>query len=207
MSDVTRSMQATTAGRAARAAAQRRALPNGWWGAALLVATEATLFGALIASYFYLWGHTTAWPPAGVERPSVALPLALTAALVATSVPMFLAAAAAHAGRRAATAGWIALALAVQAGYLAVQIVELKSDLDSFTPRAGGAYASAYYTLLVIHHAHVLIGILLSTWLLTRLASGLTNYRVIATRVVALYWYFVSAVGVAVTLTLVSPSL
>jgi heme/copper-type cytochrome/quinol oxidase subunit 3 len=203
MSDVGRSMEAATP----RAAAQRRAFPNGWWGAALLVATEATLFGTLIASYCYLWGHTTQWPPAGVERPSVALPLVLSGVLVATSAPMFLAASAARAGRLGPTAGFVALALIVQAGYLAVQIIELKGDLDSFTPRDGAAYASAYYTLLVVHHAHVLLGILMSGWLLTRLASGLTNYRVIATSVIALYWYFVSAVGVAVTVTLVSPSL
>jgi heme/copper-type cytochrome/quinol oxidase subunit 3 len=207
MSEVTRSMDATTPRAAARVALQRRALPNGWWGAALLVATETTLFGTLIASYFYLYSYTTQWPPAGVEHPKVALPLVLTGALVATSVPMFLAARAARAGRVGATAAWIALALAVQAGYLAVQIIELKGNLDGFTPRTGGAYASAYYTLLVAHHAHVLLGILMSGWLLSRLATGLTNYRVVATRVIALYWYFVNAVGVAVTLTVISPSL
>jgi cytochrome c oxidase subunit III len=147
------------------------------------------------------------WPPPGVERPSVALPLVLTAVLLATAVPMFLAARAARAGRVGSTAACVGLALVVQLGYLAVQIVELKSDLDSFSPRTGGAYASAYYTLLIAHHTHVLVGILMSAWLLTRLASGLTNYRVVATRVIALYWYFVAVVGVAVTLTLVSPSL
>jgi heme/copper-type cytochrome/quinol oxidase subunit 3 len=207
MSDVTRSVQATTPHGAARAASQRRALPNGWWGAALLVATEATLFGTLIASYFYLYSHATQWPPPGVERPSVALPLALTGALVATSVPMFLASAAARGGRRGVAASLIALAVAVQAGYLAVQIIELQGDLDSFTPRTGGAYASSYYTVLVAHHVHVLLGILMNCWLLSRLAFGLTNYRVVATRVIALYWYFVNAVGIAVTLTILSPSL
>jgi heme/copper-type cytochrome/quinol oxidase subunit 3 len=207
MSGVTRSVHATAPAAAARVASQRRARPNGWWGAALLVATETALFGSLIASYFYLYSYTTRWPPPGVERPNVALPLVLTAVLVATGVPMFLAARAARAGRVGATAGWVALALTVQAGYLAVQVVELKSDLDTFSPRTGGAYASVYYTLLIAHHAHVLLGILMSVWLLTRLASGLTNYRVVATRVIALYWYFVAAVGVAVTLTLISPSL
>jgi cytochrome c oxidase subunit I+III len=185
MRQVTRSVESTTAPAAAHAAAQRKALPNGWWGAALLVATEATLFGTLIAS----------------------LPLALAGALVTTTIPMFLADAAARAGRRAVTAAFVAVALAVQSGYLAVQIIELKGDLDSFTPRTGGAYASAYYTLLVAHHAHVLLGILINVWLLSRLATGLTNYRIVATRVAALYWYFVAAVGVVVTLTIVSPSL
>jgi heme/copper-type cytochrome/quinol oxidase subunit 3 len=207
VTEVTRSVHATTRRDAARAASQRRALPNGWWGAALLIATEATLFGTLIASYFYLYSRTTPWPPSGIERPSVALPLVLAGALAATSVPMFLADGAARAGRVAATAGMVAIALAVQAAYLGVQIIELERDLDRFAPRGGGAYASSYYTLLVVHHAHVLLGILMDVWLLSKLARGLTNYRVIATRVIALYWYFVGAVGIAVTLTILSPSL
>jgi len=42
------------------------ARPNGWWGMAVFVATEATLFGTLIGSYFYLRFHAVEWPPAGV---------------------------------------------------------------------------------------------------------------------------------------------
>jgi hypothetical protein len=40
-----------------------------------------------------------------------------------------------------------------------------------------------------------------------RLLGGLTGYRILAVRVTAFYWYFVSAIGVAVALTQVSPSL
>ena len=54
---------------------------------------------------------------------------------------------------------------------------------------------------------HVLIGILLCVWLLARLRSGFTGYRVTAVRVVALYWYFVNAVAILVVLTQISPSL
>jgi hypothetical protein len=43
--------------------------------------------------------------------------------------------------------------------------------------------------------------------MLARLASGLTNYRVVGVRVIALYWYLVSAAGVFVVLTQLSPSL
>ena len=207
MNGVTRSARATTPGAVAAVEARRRALPNGWWGAALLVATEATLFGTLIASYFYLYGRAASWPPPGIDRPSVALPLALTAALVATTVPILRASASARVGRAGATAAWLTLALAVQAGYLAVQVVQFKNDLDSFTPSTGGAYASSYFTLLTVHHAHVLVGILLDVWLLSRLAGGLTSYRVTATRVIALYWSFVNTAAIAVVLTLLSPSL
>jgi heme/copper-type cytochrome/quinol oxidase subunit 3 len=206
MSEVTRSGQAESAVAATYAARRRRALPSGTWGAALFVTTEATLFGSLVATYFYLRFDAVRWPPPGVESPEVALPLALTGALFVTTVPLLFGDRAARAGRT--RAAWLAifLALAVQCGYLAVQVVLFKNDLDSFSPK-DTAYGSIYFTLLAAHHAHVLLGILLSCWLLARLCFGLTGYRLIAVRVVVLYWCFVNALAVAVVLTQVSPSL
>ena len=58
------------------------AKPNGWWGRTIFVATEATLFGTLIGSYFYLRFNTNPWPPAGTPEPRVIAPVLLTAALV-----------------------------------------------------------------------------------------------------------------------------
>jgi heme/copper-type cytochrome/quinol oxidase subunit 3 len=69
------------------------------------------------------------------------------------------------------------------------------------------SYASIYFTLLGAHHIHVAVGILLELWLVARLLGGMTNYRLIALRAIALYWYFVAALGVAVVFTQISPSL
>jgi cytochrome c oxidase subunit III len=206
VNDVTRSMEATSGVSASYAARQRRAQPSGWWGVALLVTTETALFGTLIASYFYLRFRTVSWPPGGIQPPDATLPLVLTGVLLATSVPMLLAARAARSGDARRSALWIVLALVVQCGYLGGQIALFASDLDKFSPK-DSAYGSVYFTMLGAHHAHVLLGILLTLFILLRLLSGLTNYRVIGVRVVALYWYFVAAVGVLVTLTQVSPSL
>jgi cytochrome c oxidase subunit I+III len=188
-----------------RAVQARRALPNGWWGMGVFLTSEATLFASFIGTYFYLRFTSVEWPLGGIEPPPAALPLALTAVLVLTTVPMALASRAARRGR--ARAAWLLIlaALAVQGGYLAVQVVEVLSDLDKFGPDTN-AYGSIYFTLLFTHHAHVAVGLLLDAWLLARLLSGLTDYRVTAVRAVALYWYVVAAVGVAVVLTQVSPA-
>jgi heme/copper-type cytochrome/quinol oxidase subunit 3 len=203
---VTRSMEATTPGEAARVARQRIALPSGWWGVVLLVATEAALFGTLLASYFYLRFKVTDWPPGGIPPPKVLAPLVLTGVLLATAVPMFLAVRAAQSGRPRATWALIVLALVVQAVYLGLQIHLMADDLHKFTPQ-DNAYGSVYYTLLGAHHAHVLVGILLNLWVAGRLLTGLTNYRVIGVRVIAVYWYFVDVLAVLVTATVLSPSL
>jgi heme/copper-type cytochrome/quinol oxidase subunit 3 len=93
----------------------------------------------------------------------------------------------------------------MQAGYLGAQIVSYVSDLDTFTPSTN-AYGSIYFTLLGAHHLHVIAGLLLDVWLLVRLIGGLTSYRVVAVRAIALYWYVVAALAIAVTATQVSPS-
>ena len=77
--------------------------PNGWWGMALFLGSEAVIFGALLATYYYLRFKAVHWPPLGTPEPKVVLPLVLTAILVATSVPMQAALRAAQEGRVGAT--------------------------------------------------------------------------------------------------------
>lgn len=206
MTRVTRSMEATAAGAAARVARERRAQPSGWWGMALLIATEFTLFGSLIASYFYLRFQNSAWPPAGIEDPSVTLPVVFTGILVLTCIPMLGAVRAARAGERSVALALVAGALVVQATYLGLQVWLFVDDMNSFSPTET-AYGSIYFALLGIHHAHVAIGLALDAWLLGALAFGLTNYRMTALRVIALYWYFVAFVAVVVVLTQIYPTL
>src|SRR5579859_5909352 len=160
---IPRSTEATTAGAVALVARRRVAQPNGWWGMALFVAAEATLFGTLLATYFYLDFNSPRWPPAGIKAPSVVLPLIATGVLIATSIPMFLAARAARSGYRSQTAALIGLAVVIQCIYLAGQILLFRHDLNDFRPDSS-AYGSIYFTMLAAHHAHVLLGIVLNGW-------------------------------------------
>ena len=206
MSEVMRSMEATSPPMAAAADRARRTPPAGWWAMLLFVCGETTFFGLMIASYFYLRFQHVQWPPAGIDKPKVALPLILTAILVATTGPLIAAVRAARAGRVAAAWALVLVALVVQAGYLGVQFHEFLSDLDKVHPKAT-SYGSIYVTLLGAHHLHVAVGILLELGLLARLLGGLTNYRLNGLRAIALYWYFVNFVAIAVVFTVVSPSL
>ncbi len=190
-----------------RIAPTRRSLPVGIWGMALFLCGETMLFAGLISSYFYLNFRAHRWPPIGVAHPGVLGPSILTGVLVATSIPIALAARRARAGDVRGTIAAIALAAFVQCGYLAYQVHQFVAELHTLHPRAS-AYASAYFALLGLHHAHVLLGIVLDLGLLFWLAaSGLSDYRVTGVRALALYWYFVNAIAVAVLFTSISPSL
>ena len=172
---------------------------------AIFLCSEAALFGTLIGTYFYLHFTSTEWPQDGIAAPSVALPLALTALLVASCAPMAAASRAAALGRGRAAWWLVAIAVALQAAYLGGQIASYVHDLGEFGPSTN-AYGSIYFTLLAVHHAHVGVGVLLDGWLLTRLRGDLTEYRRGAVMAVALYWYFVSLAGLAVTATILIPA-
>jgi heme/copper-type cytochrome/quinol oxidase subunit 3 len=179
---------------------------NGMWGMALFVTTEAALFGVLIATYFYLRFDAVHWPPRGVPEPSLLYPFLLLGGLVASAVLTQLAALAAHRRLRVQTVAWLAGALVLQIPYLVLEILLFRRDLHDFSPQ-DTAYASAYFTLLALHHAHVALGILLVAFVLLRSSRGLTTYRARGIQAVALYWLVVAALAVAVTLTTLSPAL
>lgn len=185
----------------------RVAQPNGWWGMALFLCSEVTLFGTLLGTYFYLDFDARRWPPAGVPAPSVVLPFVAAAVLVSMSAPMWLAARAARRGERGRVIALIAFALLVQGCYLALQILLLRHDYNDFTPQ-GSAYGSIYFTVLVVHHVHVLLGILLDVSVLSFVTvRGLTDYQLIGVRGLALYWHVINVLAVIVVFTQLSPTL
>jgi len=180
-----------------------RSRPNGWWGMLIFVTAEATLFGCLLGSWFYLRLQSVHWPQGAIEPKDPVVPLILAAVLASTSLLMQLASSAGVRGRAGAAVVPLLLALVVQAGYFAYAIHDYRADLSTFSPQDNG-YASIYYTLLGADHAHVAVGLLLNAWLLLRLFGGLTPYRLTGLRATTLYWHVVNVITVVVTVTIVS---
>jgi cytochrome c oxidase subunit 3 len=202
---VPRSTEARNAGEVPQVARARRGPTLAFWGMAMFLASETTLFAMLIGSYFYIRFKNLDWPPHGIAEPKVVVPLVMLGVLLTTSLPLQLAVRAGRAGRLAAVRALVALALVVQAGYFAMEVHLYADDLSKFSP-SEHAYASAYYTLLGADHAHVAIGLLLDLWLLGKLVTGLTTYRLNALTAIAFYWHAVNVVTLAVTLTVLSPA-
>jgi heme/copper-type cytochrome/quinol oxidase subunit 3 len=177
--------------------------PSGWWGMVAFVATEATLFGTLIGTYVYLRLHNATWPPPGVDKPHVIVPVLATALLVSTSVPMQASTSAASRGRARRARRLLAIAFVGQAAYLVWQLHDYVNEIHAYPP-SHNAYSSITAVLLGTDHAHVIVGLLLSAWLLVNLARGVTSYRLVGLRSTALYWHAVNALTVAVLLTTLS---
>jgi heme/copper-type cytochrome/quinol oxidase subunit 3 len=177
----------------------RERFPLGWWGVAMLIATEAALFGMMVGAYIYLRLKAPSWPPHGIPEPKLVVPLVLLGVLLVSTLPMW------RAAHSATPRRWLLLALLLQAGYFAMEVHQFQDDLHHFTPQQH-AYGSIYYTLLGADHGHVAVGLLLDVWLLWKLVGGMTRYRANALRAIAFYWYAVAALTLIVTLTVLSPA-
>ena len=183
--------------------AARRGPPAALLGMSILIASEATLFVALIGTYFYLRFETPVWPPRGVPEPDALVPVILVAVLALTSIPVQLAWRSVRAGRVVRARLLLLGALVVQAGYF-VWAVHDFADQIRRTPITENAYTSIYYTLLGADHAHVFVGLLFSVWLLLKLMRGLTLYRANATQAITWYWHFVNLLTIVVLATILS---
>jgi heme/copper-type cytochrome/quinol oxidase subunit 3 len=175
----------------------RAAQPKGWWGAVIFVATEATLFGALVGTYVYLRFHNAHWPPPNLPKPPVLTPTLLTAALLLTSIPMHIASRAAGAGRRKTAWRATTVAFVVQLVYLVWQLHDYVHTIDVYDPQQS-AWASVFVTLLGADHLHVLAGVLLSGWFVLRISSRLTRYRIVGLQSTAFYWHAVNVITLVV---------
>lgn len=165
-----------------------------WWGMLVLIATEATFFGALIFSYFYLALDKSAWPPAGLEPPELARPLIGTGLLLGSSLPMWWADRSAARGRLGRVAVALAVSMSMSTVFLLIQMLEYATK--RFGPQAN-AYTSIFYVTTAFHSMHVFVALLMSAVVQLRVWLGhFTAERHLAVEILSMYWHFVGGVWI-----------
>jgi heme/copper-type cytochrome/quinol oxidase subunit 3 len=174
--------------------------PTGWWGMMLFIATEATLFGVLFASYFYIrFKGTPVWPPDGIHAPDLVLPLVMTGILLSSSLPMVLA----ERALKRDNMTWVKIGLAVTfvlgATFLVMQLsIEYPEKLKEFTPQTD-AYGSFFYTITGFHGAHVAVGLVMNLWTQVKVWRGrIDSSHALTLENSAVYWHFVDVVWIFV---------
>jgi heme/copper-type cytochrome/quinol oxidase subunit 3 len=181
-----------------------------WWGMIWLILTESALFATLIFAYFYLrFRSGPTWPPAGIDAPSLTLPLIMSAILWSSSLPVHLADRAIRRGnsrtlRWGLLAGWL-----LGVTFLVLQLtVEYPDVLHEFSPRTN-AYGSLFFTITGFHGLHVIVGLVFSIWIQVRAWNGaFDEHRHVSVQNFAMYWHFVDTVWLFVLLTVyISPNL
>ncbi len=177
--------------------------PTGQWGMFLFVATEATFFACLLASYFYVrFSHGGAWPPDGISDPKLLKPAIMTALLLLSSGPMIVADHAIRHGRPRLTAAMMPITVLLGLAFLALQSSE-------YCREAQGVHAADGLLRLAVLRHHRLprparrIGLVMVT--VTEIAALMGKFtagRHERVRMVSIYWHFVDVVWIAIVASL-----
>lgn len=177
-----------------------------WWGMALVCATEGAFFAYLIMSYFYLGLRSPTWPPPGIDKPKLELPLIMTATLLLSSVAVWWGEHGIKRGRRGQLVAGLLLGIALGLTFLAIQYVEYHEKLRHFIPQTH-SYASIFYTTTGFHGAHVAFGLLMLLFTLVRAVLGHFDAEEhTAVKTTSLYWHFVDGVWLTIIVSIyVSP--
>ncbi len=176
---------------------------TGWWGMVLFIATEAATFAAFLASYFYLrFADGGPWPPATDVPPKLPLPIAATVVLVLSCLPAATAVrAAGHAEspRRPGLAAFaVLITLAGGGAFVVLQLLDWYDEWKRST-LSENAYGSLFYVITGLHTLHVVVGLGMLAFLLA--TAAVRGLRAEPVRLVALYWYFMAVVALAVFVT------
>lgn len=165
-----------------------------WWAMVLLLAIEGTVFGTLIAGYFYLRMGEPAWPPPGVDAPKLLLPTVNTAILIASSIPVYLADSGIRSGNQRILVRGMAVAAAMGLTFLALKVVEYSDVPYAWDSHA---YGSIVWLIIGFHSTHVFSVVLKTMFVAVLAARGYFNAeRNLGVEINGLYWHFVVAVWV-----------
>lgn len=171
----------------------------GWWGVQALIVTEASLFGYLLFTYFYLASQTEQhWPPEGL--PMLLMPGVNTVILLASSA--FVWASERCIQRSLLRWSLVSMALAVVLGICFV-VIQLNEWSKLTYDMTSNLYGSLYFTITGFHILHVVIGLVILMVLLLWIALGYFDHRrYAAVTIGGLYWHFVDVVWLFIFTTL-----
>ncbi len=167
-----------------------------WWGMVLLIATEATVFAALISSYFYLRTNSPAWPAGNIDRPELLLAGINTLILVSSSWPMQMSVRSIRQNNNRGLLLGLAIGGVLGVLFLSLQAVEYSRA--SFAMQTN-VYGSLFFTITGLHGLHVLVGLGMVVFVLVRaFLKHFDSHRYQAVENAVLYWHFVDAVWIVV---------
>ncbi len=168
-----------------------------WWGMAVLIMTEATIFASLLSSYFFLQASAHEWPLGGIEAPELQKVSLMSIVLIGSSAPMFWAE---HGIRKGQV--WrlkAGLIMVILMGFSFFCFLTLYEYPELTFGIKDNAYASIFYLTTAFHGAHVLGGLLMLSVVLVKAFQGkLSAERHVTLEVVGMYWHFVDVVWIFV---------
>jgi cytochrome c oxidase subunit III len=173
-----------------------------WWGNALLLAIETTMFAILAATYFYLRQNFENWPPPQVNfippnlhpAPDLFWGTLNLVVILAAAFFMFLADRAALRFNRNKVLLWGAFTVLL--GILAI-VLRFREFHGTQFRWDDNAYASVVWGILLMHLIHLMVGISEDGFMFAYIMKqGMDDKHARDVRVTAVYWYWIGGIWV-----------
>jgi heme/copper-type cytochrome/quinol oxidase subunit 3 len=159
-----------------------------WWGVMGMIAIESTMFALLAATYFYLRGNASVWPPPR-NQPPLALDTVLVALLLLSVFPMWKTLKAAKEGRLRGMRFWLSVATVLGLACLVVRGFEFATIGFRWDAHV---YGSIVWSILGMHALHLLASNGENLLFLALLFKGPVEEKHLGDLYLnAFYWFFV----------------
>lgn len=154
------------------------------------------LFATLFLGYAALRSSAPVWPPMGMDKLPMALPILSTAFISASSLTWMM-------FERTFKTGWVLSTLALGLAFTASQF-GLWNELSHQGILAGtGVFASVIYSFTWIHVAHIAMGIILLMWPLYWSHKKMVNdIRSVKIASIGKFWHFLGLIWGVMFITL-----
>ncbi len=170
-----------------------------WWGQALLTIVEGTMFGILIAMYFYIRLSMDMWPPPGIQLPHELLPAIALVLLIASCAGSYLASEAAKRDDRAGMLRGLAINLVLAALAMLLRGISWHDWNFKWTTTA---YGSITWGIMFLHSLDVGADLVFTLVLFLLVAWGRRGPRQrLGVHVDSVVWYFLVAIWIPLYVT------
>ncbi len=166
----------------------------GMW---LFIISDALTFSVLLVSYSYSRLANPDWPRPFPFSPAILFSTSMTVVLLASSLTMVMAVAAAHRGRRGAAVKWILATMAGGAIFIGLHLTEwihlIEEGARPFSnPWGAPLFGATFFGITGLHMTHVAIGVIY----LGIISIGFGRGKFVSedVEVSGLYWHFVDLV-------------
>ena len=168
----------------------------GMW---LFVVSDSLTFSALLMAYSYVrLANNATWTHPFPIYPAVVFSTTMTVCLLASSLTMVMAVAAAHRNARAAAVKWLLATMAGGSIFIGLHLYEwlhlIEEGLRPFQNPWGGSplFGATFFGITGLHMTHVAIGVIYLGVIAT--GFGRNKFTSEDVEVSGLYWHFVDLV-------------
>ena len=165
-------------------------------GFPLFIVSEFFMFAALFVGYWVTRLPAESWPPPGTPAMETTKPLIMLALMVLSSVALFTGGKKHAAGDLAGFRSGVLLTIVLGAAFLVMTGLEYAHLIAvGFIPGTN-IFSSVYYSVTGFHALHVLVGVVLFSFMYTHASAGRTNPTFILCG--SIFWYFLTVASIFV---------